>query len=427
LRPAVAHFASAGVVLAKSFAGRQRTQSLIPASHPHDDLINSITFDDQRGACGERFGERLLRVVRCAQRATSSRMALDSLHTDFQRNCGPMDDLSPAAHNAVREKARAGAKEATLEAMLAQAETAAVMLQKLVRGRSSRRNVAGEGESSPTRTKEPEPGEESTDTTLPGLLTTPAKRPSLDARFSLEAAQRDMRSMASARWEASDGAKPRNAAALSRARSAGGITQSAEPASVIVIDAGCSTVRVGFSDEERPRAAFPTVIGRPRQLGFGQKGHDYVGDEAQFKAGILNLKNPIEHGLVTDWEGMERIWHHTFHEVLRVAPDKHPVLLTEVPLNPKANRERVARIMFETFNVPALYVALPAFLSLFASGRTTGIVLDCGAGVTYAAPIYEGCIIAHGLLRLDLGGSDLTAWMAKLLAERAGSQTQTLP
>ena len=354
-------------------------------------------------------------------------MALDSLHTDFQRNCGHMDDLSPAAHNAVREKARAGAKEASLEAMLAQAETAAVMLQKLVRGRSSRRNVAGTGESSPTRTKEPEPGEESTDTTLPGLLTTPAKRPSLDARFSLEAAQRDMRSMASARWEASDGAKPRNAAALSRARqsSAGGITQSAEAASVIVIDAGCSTVRVGFSDEDRPRAAFPTVIGRPRQLGFGQKGHDYVGDEARFKAGILNLKNPIEHGLVTDWEGMERIWHHTFHEVLRVAPDKHPVLLTEVPLNPKANRERVARIMFETFNVPALCVALPAFLSLFASGRTTGIVLDCGAGVTYAAPIYEGCIIAHGLLRLDLGGSDLTAWMAKLLAERAGSQTQT--
>ena len=336
-----------------------------------------------------------------------------------------MDDLSPAAHNAVREKARAGAKEATLEAMLAQAETAAVMLQKLVRGRSSRRNVAGSDESSPTRTKEPEPDEESTDTTLPGLLTTPAKRPSLDARFSLEAAQRDMRSMASARWEASDGAKPRNAAALSRARSAGGITQSAEPASVIVIDAGCSTVRVGLSDEDRPRAAFPTVIGRPRQLGFGQKGHDYVGDEARFKAGILNLKNPIEHGLVTDWEGMERIWHHTFHEVLRVAPDKHPVLLTEVPLNPKANRERVARIMFETFNVPALYVALPAFLSLFASGRTTGVVLDCGAGVTYAAPIYEGCIIAHGLLRLDLGGSDLTAWMAKLLAERAGSQTET--
>ena len=353
---------------------------------------------------------------------------MDSLHTDFQRNCGQMDDLSPAAHNAVREKARAGAKEATLEAMLAQAETAAVMLQKLVRGRSSRRNVAGTGESSPTRTKEPEPGEESTDTTLPGLLTTPAKRPSLDARFSLEAAQRDMRSMASARWVASDDGKPSNAAALSRARQsrAGGITpQSAEAVPAIVIDAGCSTVRVGFSDEDRPRAAFPTVIGRPRQLGFGQKGHDYVGDEARFKAGILNLKNPIEHGLVTDWEGMERIWHHTFHEVLRVAPDKHPVLLTEVPLNPKANRERVARIMFETFNVPALYVALPAFLSLFASGRTTGIVLDCGAGVTYAAPIYEGCIIAHGLLRLDLGGSDLTAWMAKLLAERAGSQTQT--
>ena len=151
----------------------------------------------------------------------------------------------------------------------------------------------------------------------------------------------------------------------------------------------------------------------------------YVGDEAQSKRGVLTLKYPIEHGIVTNWDDMEKIWHHTFYNELRVAPEEHPVLLTEAPLNPKANRERMTQIMFETFNVPALYVALPAFLSLFASGRTTGIVLDCGAGVTYAAPIYEGCIIAHGLLRLDLGGSDLTAWMAKLLAERAGSQTQT--
>ena len=128
------------------------------------------------------------------------------------------------------------------------------------------------------------------------------------------------------------------------------MTTKAEAVCTVVIDNGSRMIKAGFAGDDSPRSVFPSIVGRQRYSGglVGMRNKDcYVGEESLNKCGILTLRYPIEHGVVTRWKGMERIWHHTFYNELRVAPEECIVLQTEVPLNPKANREKTAQIMLK--------------------------------------------------------------------------------
>merc|ERR1712232_1230260 len=195
----------------------------------------------------------------------------------------------------------------------------------------------------------------------------------------------------------------------------------------VVLDNGTGMIKAGLSGEDAPKVTFASVVGYPRHKTclIGTEKEYFVGEEAQQKRGILRLKYPLENGIVQNWDDMEKVWQHTFDNELRLNvgdeyeadEDVSGVLMTEAPMNPKENREKMTQIMFETFNVRRFYLSIQAVLSLYASGRTTGLVVDSGDGVTHTVPVYEGYSLPHAVQRNDLAGRDLTRYLAEILRE----------
>ncbi|CAL1526472.1 unnamed protein product [Lymnaea stagnalis] len=187
----------------------------------------------------------------------------------------------------------------------------------------------------------------------------------------------------------------------------------------VVIDNGSGVIKAGFAGDQVPKYIFPNYIGRPKHVRImagALEGDIFLGPEAEEHRGLLSIRYPMEHGIVKDWNDMEQIWQYIYSkDQLQTISEEHPVLLTEAPLNPQRNREKAAEIFFETFNVPALFISMQAVLSLYATGRTTGVVLDSGDGVTHAVPIYEGFAMPHSIMRVDIAGRDVTRYLQLLL------------
>ncbi|XP_015074111.1 actin-related protein 3-like isoform X1 [Solanum pennellii] len=213
----------------------------------------------------------------------------------------------------------------------------------------------------------------------------------------------------------------------------------------VVIDNGTGYTKIGFAGNVEPCFILPTVVAanesfvnQPRALtknsnwlaqhsaGVMADLDFFIGDEALTRSkssSNYNLTYPIQHGQVDNWDSMERFWQQCIFNYLRCDPEDHYFLLTESPMTAPENREYTGEIMFETFNVPGLYIAVQPVLAL-AAGYTaskcemTGVVVDIGDGATHVVPVAEGYVIGSSIKSIPVSGKDVTLFVQQLMKER---------
>ncbi|MEE6520729.1 hypothetical protein FKM82_018655, partial [Ascaphus truei] len=188
----------------------------------------------------------------------------------------------------------------------------------------------------------------------------------------------------------------------------------------VIIDIGTCSCKAGYAGLPKPSCVVSSTVGKHIQetakTGDNRK-ETFVGIEKETAKIPLKLVNPLRHGIVVDWNSIEDIWEYMFLKEMKIPPEEHAVLVSDPPLSPTTNREKYAEMMFETFCTPALHIAHQSRLSMYSYGKTSGLVVECGHGVTYVVPIYEGYILPNITVRVDYAGADITNYLMKLLNE----------
>ncbi|XP_034500742.1 actin-3-like [Ailuropoda melanoleuca] len=184
----------------------------------------------------------------------------------------------------------------------------------------------------------------------------------------------------------------------------------------LVCDYGSGFSKVGFSGTDAPPAMFPTILGKLRHDNplVGMQEEDwFIGDEAQKNRGVLNRQYPISQGTITNWDNMEKIWHHSFYQVLRIAPEQHPLMVTESPLNIMSNKEKMSQGVTSLLSKMKMQEGV---------GGTT---IESGEGMTYFVPIIDGCPLHQSTIQTDMAGQDLTSYLLQLLTDSGHSLVST--
>lgn len=189
--------------------------------------------------------------------------------------------------------------------------------------------------------------------------------------------------------------------------------------SAVILDTGSCTCKAGFAGKQEPSASFPSAITyAPDWPSSGElPPRPRVGEESL--DAVMKTCRVVQRGVVRNWTDLERLWEHAFAK-LKVDPKERPVLVTEAPMLPTSNRDAMAQLLFETFDTQAVSFNVTGVLSLYATGSRTGIVVESGDGVSHTVPVYDGYIVKHAIRKVDMGGSDLTDFMCRLLTNDRG-------
>lgn len=219
----------------------------------------------------------------------------------------------------------------------------------------------------------------------------------------------------------------------------------------VVVDMGSSFTKAGFAGEGAPKIMFPSICGV--QIGSAEQSRVGVADAAPgeamdvearppaaassrktvhcgyaaaFRRDHMEIVQPVRFGAVQDWEYAEQLWDHCFRKQLCVDPKEHPVMIADRAFSTPQSRDKLAQLIFEKFDSPALFLARSSVLAAFALGKTSALVLDCGGGVTSCEPVFDGYVVNRGARRTQVAGSMVDQCFGALLFGK-GKNKRLLP
>ncbi|TKC33520.1 hypothetical protein EI555_011820, partial [Monodon monoceros] len=188
----------------------------------------------------------------------------------------------------------------------------------------------------------------------------------------------------------------------------------------LIIDLGSQYCKCGYVGEPSPTYFISSTVGKlcsEAADACDTHKQTYMGHELLNMEVPLKLIYPLKYSIVVDWDCVQNIWEYIFHTAMKILPEEHAVLVSDPLLRPTSNCEKYAELMFKTFGIPAMHVTSQSLLSIYSYGKTSGLVVESGHGVSHVVPISEGDVLPGLTSRADYAGSDLTNYLLQLLNE----------